>query len=124
MTRNFEAPDGTIIDVRTDQAIRWRPGSCQCVLVFEQDIEDIDYSESRCFIHTAPPDSQILAIVWAHDRAINRRFGTNPTAQQKNTIAQDTVAEALRIFALGPPNVRADANTKASIESDLRGKGR
>ncbi len=124
MTRTFETPDGTEIEVRTNQAIRWRPASCQCVLVFEQDIEDIDYSESRCFIHSGPPDSQILTIVNAHNKAINRRFGTNPTANEKTQIAQATVAEALRIFALGPPNVRADANNKASIEADLRSKGR
>lgn len=123
MTRTFENPDRSTIEVRTNQACCWHLDSCQCVLVFEQDIVEWDYAVSVCELHKALTEQALLDAVLAHNRSFNVPTG-DLTERQMNDQAIAREAEARRILALGAPTVRADSATKDTIETSLRARGR
>ena len=123
MTRTFENPDRSTIEVRTNNACCWHLDSCQCVLVFEQDILSWDYAVRVCKLHEGLTDQALLDAVLAHNRSFNVPSG-DLTERQMNDQADARQAEAQRIDALGRPTVRADATTKDAIETSLRARGR
>lgn len=126
MSRIFDLPDGTLIEVFSDKAVRWASDSCQCVLVFEKDSLDRDFEIQVCELHKLISNSLIVSTVLAHNNGFNNKFGVGAvlTEVQKDEIALDLANESARIKALGRPEIRADNTTKDRIETDLRAKGR
>lgn len=121
----FDLVDGTMIEVRSNNAKRWSSDCCQCVLVFEQDTLDRDFEIQVCDIHKLVGNPQIVATVLAHNRGFNEKLGNIVLIEtQQNEISLDKRNERARILALGNPNIRADRNNKAAIEAQLRAKGR
>ncbi len=123
MARTFDNPDRTTIEVRSNQACCWRPDSCQCMLVFEQNTLVWDYAVEVCNIHNGLTEQALLDAVLAHEQSFNVPTG-DLTERQMADQATARSNEAKRILALGAPTVRADANTKDSIETSLRARGR
>ena len=123
MTRIFDNPDKSTIEVRTDQACCWHCDSCQCIIVFEQDSLLIDYDVIACALHKPLTDQALLDAVLAHNQSFNVPSG-DLTEAQMATQAENRSTEARRILGLGTSETRADSSTKASIEADLRSKGR
>lgn len=123
MTRRFQNPDGSEIEVRTNQACCWHSDACQCIIVFEQDIISIDYDVIACALHKTLRDQALLDAVLAHNQSFNVPSG-DLTERQMNEQALARQAEAKRILGLGTSETRADSATKDIIEADLRSKGR
>lgn len=123
MTRRFQNPDRSEIEVRSNQACCWHPDSCQCVLVFEQNNLVWDYAVKVCNIHNGLTDQALLDAVLAHNQSFNVPSG-DLTERQMADQAAARATEAARILALGAPTTRADASTKDAIETSLRARGR
>ena len=126
MSHIFDCPDGTLIEVESDNARRWRSDTCQCILVFEQDTLELDFAIQVCQLHKTVAAADLVSTVMSHCSTINHRLGisTDLTRTQKDELAQDRQTEQSRIAALGRPQIRADETTKDAIEADLRSKGR
>jgi len=124
MTKTFTARDGTTIEVRSDKAWEWRPNSCRCDLVFETDTLELDFVIHVCELHKTVVDGRLFSEVLNHNNTINTSLPNPLSEADKTTISTARRAEQQRIEALGPGETRADSNTKASIEADLRDKGR
>jgi len=116
LTRRFQNPDGSEIEVRTNQACCWHSDACQCIIVFEQDV-------IACALHKTLRDQALLDAVLAHNQSFNVPSG-DLTERQMNEQALARQAEAKRILGLGTSETRADSATKDIIEADLRSKGR
>jgi len=123
MTRRFQNPDRSEIEVRTNQACCWKPDSCQCIIVFEQDILSIDYDVTACALHKTLTGQALLDAVLAHNQSFNVPSG-DLTERQMNDQAVAREAEATRILGLGTKETRADSTTKDAIETSLRARGR
>lgn len=123
MTRRFQNPDGSEIEVRTNQACCWHSDACQCIIVFEQDILSIDYDVVVCALHKTLTGQALLDAVLAHNQSFNVPTG-DLTERQRNDQALAREAEARRILALGTRETRADSATKDAIETSLRARGR
>lgn len=125
MSNFFDCPDGTIIEVKSDKARRFRSDACQCVLVLETDTSELDYAEQVCDFHKTVADADLVSTVFAHVRVINEQFGNIVlTDAQSKTVSDAKKVEYDRIKALGRPQIKADKTTKDAIETDLRSKGR
>ena len=124
MTRIFDLPDGTLIEVRSDQAIRWKSNSCQCCLVFEKDTLLLDFAIDVCQLHKNIANGRLVADVLSHNQIINRTLPSNPTRTDRDRVAKDRETESKRIARIGRPQIRADSSKKDAIEDDLRNKGR
>ena len=121
----FDCPDGTLIEVKSDKARRFRSDCCQCVLVIEVDTYELDFPIEVCEIHKSIRESDLMTNVLVHLRSFNYLFGNvNLTKEQNVTIDVNKKNESERILGLGTVEIRADKTTKAVIESDLRTKGR
>lgn len=126
MTRFFDLDDGSIIEVRSNNAQRWRSNTCQCVLVFETNTLELDFAINVCRLHNAIADVTLVQDVLNHNKLINSTLGTGTILDrpQKEQLAKDREAEFKRIQTLGRPETRADKNNRLQIEADLRTKGR
>jgi len=124
MTKTFTARDGTTIEVRSDNAWEWRPDTCRCDLVFEMDTGELDFVIHVCELHKAVADGRLIAEVLLHNNTINLSLPNPVSEADENTISTARRAEQVRIEGLGAGETRADSTTKASIEVDLRSKGR
>ena len=124
MSKIFETPDGSQIQVRSNNAWRWRPDSCQCDLVFETNTLELDFAIHVCELHKGIPIATLFATVLKHENDLNAAIPNPITERQENTLSASRRTENLRIAATGAGEVRADAARKAAIETDLRNKGR
>ena len=124
MTKTFTARDGTTIEVRSDKAWEWRPNTCRCDLVFEIDTLELDFVVHVCELHKAIVDGRLISDVLVHNNTINTSLPNPVSEADESTISNARRAEQVRIEGLGAGETRADASNKASIEADLRSKGR
>ncbi|MCH8004473.1 MAG: hypothetical protein IH934_07645, partial [Nanoarchaeota archaeon] len=121
----FDCPDGTLIEVKSDNARRWKSDSCDCILVFEMDTLELDFAIQVCQIHKAVRDVDLVSTVQLHNSSINLKFGNVELSElQINEISEDKINETSRIKTLGTPEIRADSGRKVQIENDLRSKNR
>ena len=123
MSKIFENPDGSTIEVRSPLAISWRPDSCRCILVFESNTLELDYAIHVCELHKGIADNRLVSTVLLHNNTINKSI-PNPDEDDLRRISLARKTEQKRIEALGSGETRADSTTKDAIETDLRAKGR
>lgn len=124
MSRTFECLDGTLIEVLSDQAILWESDTCLCHIVFEQDTLDYDFSMQNCKVHTNLPDNQIVNQILQMNNLINNKYGDTMNEEQIAEIAKDRETGLANNKALGSATIKADKDTKATIEAYLRSQGR
>lgn len=124
MSRTFECPDGTLIEVLSDQAISWQSDTCLCQIVFESDTLAYDFSIQNCKVHTNLPDNQIVNQILQMNNLINNKYGDTMDEAKIIEIAQDRETGLANNKALGSATIKADASTKATIEAYLRSQGR
>jgi len=125
MSKLFDCADCNI-EVKSDNAMRWRSDSCDCVVVFELNTLELDFAEQVCQLHKTVADEDLVSTILLHNNTLNQKLGTGTelTKREADELRRDRQTEKDRIAALGTPEVRADSTTKDIIEADLRTKGR
>ncbi len=83
MTKIFDTPDGSTIEVRSNNAQLWRPDTCRCVLVFEVDTQELDFAIHVCELHKTVATGRLVSEVLNHNNTIN---GTNPTPTEAENL--------------------------------------
>jgi hypothetical protein len=88
------------------------------------DTLELDFVIHVCELHKAVADGRLISDVLNHNNTINTSLPNPVSEADESTISNARRAEQVRIEGLGAGETRADATSKDSIETDLRGKGR
>jgi len=123
MSKKFECNDGTVIEVKSDNAVKWSPDTCLCVIVFEADTLELDFVIQVCKLHSAVQDKDLISTVLKHNNDLNTSIKII-TDDDIVLIAEAKEIEYQTVISLGDPDIKADADSKDAIESDLNAKGR
>jgi len=123
MSKKFECNDGTVIEVKSDNAIKWSPDTCLCVLVFESDILELDFAIQVCKLHSDVKDVDLLTTVLKHNSDLNTSIKITTDADIV-LIAEAKESEIQTVKALGDPEIKTDSTNKDDVEADLNAKGR
>ena len=83
------------------QATRWKPDTCECVIIYDKDIKFLD-EENLCKLHNGLSKQKLLNEVLKHNQSFNEKFGKgiNYTKEQKTEITNDKTKELKRISKL------------------------
>lgn len=120
MSKKFDCPDGTLIEVFSDNAVRWQPDTCDCIVVYESDTQELDFIIQVCQEHKLKDK---IKDILKTNNDLNKSI-VIVTEADELLLSEAKKTEKQRIKDLGPVEIQADSNTKQAIEDDLRLKGR